>query len=125
MTEANRQEVETQDGAPDRSAPRVMMNEAQVLKIVPVSRTTLYRMEKAGKFPRSTYISPNRRVWFEDEIIGWQSVRLTNSIRTVAGAKGVAKQHQTHNGVMSVQSIWDIVPRNGACRTADRHSRET
>jgi prophage regulatory protein len=39
---------------------------------VPVGRSTLWRMEKAGRFPRSTYISPNRRIWFEDEIIAWQ-----------------------------------------------------
>jgi prophage regulatory protein len=58
---------------PDKAGPRVMLNEKQVLAIVPVGRTTLYRMEKAGKFPRSTYISPNRRVWFEDEIIKWQN----------------------------------------------------
>jgi prophage regulatory protein len=50
-----------------------MLNEKQVLEIVPISRTTLFRMEKAGGFPRSTYISPNRRVWFEDEIIAWQN----------------------------------------------------
>jgi predicted DNA-binding transcriptional regulator AlpA len=49
-----------------------MLNEAQVLAIVPVSRTTLYRMERSGRFPKGTYISPNRRVWFEDEIIAWQ-----------------------------------------------------
>jgi prophage regulatory protein len=30
-------------------------------------------MEKAGRFPKSTYISPNRRVWFEDEIVAWQN----------------------------------------------------
>ena len=48
------------------------MNEKQVLEIVPVGRTTIYRMEKAGRFPRLTYISPNRRVWFADEIIAWQ-----------------------------------------------------
>jgi hypothetical protein len=30
-------------------------------------------MAKAGRFPKSTYISPNRRVWFEDEIIAWQN----------------------------------------------------
>jgi prophage regulatory protein len=30
-------------------------------------------MENAGRFPKSTYISPNRRVWFEDEIIAWQN----------------------------------------------------
>jgi predicted DNA-binding transcriptional regulator AlpA len=50
-----------------------MLNEEQVLQIVPVSRTTLFRMEKAGRFPRSTYISPNRRVWFADEVVAWQS----------------------------------------------------
>ena len=66
-------EVETEDGAPDKSGPRRMLNEKQVLEIVPVSRTTLFRMEKTGRFPRSTYISPNRRVWFADEIIAWQN----------------------------------------------------
>lgn len=65
-------EAETEDRASDESRPRRMLNEAQVLEIIPVSRTTLYRMEKVGTFPRSTYISPNRRVWFEDEIIAWQ-----------------------------------------------------
>ena len=59
--------------APDKSGPRRMLNEKHVLEIVPVGRTTLYRMEKTGKFPRSTYISPNRRVWFEDEIVAWQN----------------------------------------------------
>jgi predicted DNA-binding transcriptional regulator AlpA len=60
-------------GSVIKSRPRRMLNEAQVLAIIPVSRTTLYRMEKSGRFPKSTYISPNRRVWFEDEIIAWQN----------------------------------------------------
>jgi predicted DNA-binding transcriptional regulator AlpA len=49
-----------------------MLNQEQVLKIVPVGPVTLWRMEKAGRFPKATYISPNRRVWFADEIIRWQ-----------------------------------------------------
>lgn len=52
---------------------RRMLTIEEVLEIVPVTRGTLYRMEKNGKFPRSHYISENRRVWFEDEIIDWQS----------------------------------------------------
>lgn len=60
------------DGAQKR-APRRMLNEQQVLEIIPVSRTTLYRMAKAGRFPKSTYISPNRRVWYEDQIVAWQN----------------------------------------------------
>jgi prophage regulatory protein len=74
-------EAETDDGTAaagagggaDKPEPRRMLNEKQVLAIVPVGRTTLYRMEKAGRFPKSTYISPNRRVWFADEIIAWQN----------------------------------------------------
>ena len=68
-----RHETESEVCASDNPGPRRMLNEAQVLAIVPISQTTLWRMEKAGKFPRSTYISPNRRVWFEDEIIAWQN----------------------------------------------------
>ena len=73
MTAANRQEVATVGVSPGTSGPRRMLSEKQVLEIIPIGRTTLYRMEKAGRFPKSTYISPNRRVWFEDEIIGWQN----------------------------------------------------
>ena len=60
------------NGASNKSAPRHMLNEDKVLEIVPVSRTTLYRMEKAGRFPKSTYISPNRRVWYADQVRQWQ-----------------------------------------------------
>jgi prophage regulatory protein len=65
------QDPETDD--PVSYGPRRMLNEKQVLVIVPVSRTTLFRMEKAGRFPRSTYISPNRRIWYADEITAWQN----------------------------------------------------
>ena len=66
------QQREAEDVASDKSRPRRMLTEKQVLDIVPLSRTTLYRMEKAGRFPKSTYISPNRRVWYEDDVIAWQ-----------------------------------------------------
>jgi prophage regulatory protein len=55
------------------SMPRRMLNEAQVLTLIPVSRTTLYRLAKNGRFPPGIYISPNRRVWFEDEVVAWQN----------------------------------------------------
>jgi predicted DNA-binding transcriptional regulator AlpA len=72
MAAANREEAETEISKPDQSRPRRMLNEKQVLDIVPLSRTSIYRLEKAGRFPRSTYISANRRIWYEDEIIAWQ-----------------------------------------------------
>jgi prophage regulatory protein len=71
MTAAKGQQAEMEDGAPDK--PRRMLNEKQVLQIVPVSAVTLWRLEKKGQFPKGTYISPNRKVWFEDEIVKWQS----------------------------------------------------
>ncbi len=73
MITARQPKAETEEMASDKSGPRRMLNEKQVLEIVPVSRTTLFRMEKVGRFPKSTYISPNRRVWFESEIIAWQN----------------------------------------------------
>ncbi len=70
----DQREAETNNGERDNGPrPRRMLNERQVLEIVPIGRTTLYRLEKAGRFPRSIYISPNRRVWFEDEIVAWQN----------------------------------------------------
>jgi prophage regulatory protein len=52
---------------------RRMLDEKQVLAIIPLGRSTLLRMEREGRFPKSTYISPNRRVWFEDQVAGWQN----------------------------------------------------
>ena len=73
MIAAIRQEPEAEDGAPDKAGPRRMLNEAQVLALIPVSRTTLHRMTKTGRFPRGTYVSANRRLWFADEVALWQA----------------------------------------------------
>jgi len=61
------------DRARDDSEPRRMLNEKQVLAIVPVSPVTLWRMEKKKLFPQGTWISPNRKVWFQDEVVAWQN----------------------------------------------------
>ena len=55
-----------------QARPRAMLNEEQLLDLIPLSRTTIYRLEKRGAFPRSTYVSPNRRLWFADEVSAWQ-----------------------------------------------------
>jgi prophage regulatory protein len=73
MTAAAGQQAETQDRAPDEPRPRRMMTEQQVLAIVPVSPVTLWRMQRQGRFPKSSFISANRRCWFEDEIVEWQN----------------------------------------------------
>lgn len=65
--------VDDANASDDRARPRRMLNERQVLAIVPVGRSTLWRMEKAGKFPKAKHIATNRRIWFEDQVIAWQN----------------------------------------------------
>ncbi|WP_084777527.1 helix-turn-helix transcriptional regulator [Bradyrhizobium sp.] len=65
--------AETEDSAPKKPEPQPMLNEAQVLALIPISRTTLHRMMKSGRFPSGTYVSPNRKLWFAQEVAIWQS----------------------------------------------------
>jgi prophage regulatory protein len=58
----------------EKNELRKMLDLNEVLKIVPIARSTLLRMVKLKQFPQSTYISENRRVWYEDQIIAWQKV---------------------------------------------------
>ena len=55
-----------------RETPRRMLSVEDVLALIPVSRSTLFRMERSGQFPESHYVSPNRRLWYEDEVLAWQ-----------------------------------------------------
>jgi predicted DNA-binding transcriptional regulator AlpA len=60
---------------------RRMLDIDQVMEIVPVSRTTIFRMERDQTFPASHAISPKRRAWYEDEVLAWQrSLPVNNRI---------------------------------------------
>ena len=73
---------------------RRMLNEKQVLSIVPISRTTLYRAEKEGRFRGQR--TSRRTGGFGTKMKSWRGrTRSTSSIRTVAGAKVVAIMHRT------------------------------
>jgi prophage regulatory protein len=50
---------------------RQMISIKEVLKIIPVSRSTLFRKVKDGTFPQSHQIAP-MRVGFFLEVIEWQ-----------------------------------------------------
>ena len=43
----------------------------QVMAIVPYSQTHLWRLERAGSFPRRIKLGPNRVGWFAEEIEAW------------------------------------------------------
>ncbi|WFU53029.1 AlpA family phage regulatory protein [Bradyrhizobium pachyrhizi] len=69
-----------EDVALDRTGIRIMLSETQVLQIVPVSSVTLWRMVKRREFPSPSFITPNKKVWFEDEVAAWQA-SVTGRIR--------------------------------------------
>src|ERR1700688_4662923 len=52
-----RPEAEDDGGVAIKSELRRMLTEQQVLAVVPISRTTLFRLMKQGKFPRAVYVS--------------------------------------------------------------------
>jgi prophage regulatory protein len=72
MIAAKQSKADTEEVAPDKPEPRRMLNEAQVLALIPVSRTTPHRMAKTGALPQR-HVCANRRLWFADEIIAWQN----------------------------------------------------
>lgn len=43
----------------------------QVKEMTGLSRTTVWRMEKAGNFPKSRAISSRMTVWLESEVQAW------------------------------------------------------
>lgn len=51
---------------------REMLTAEQVLAMIPISRTTLFRLERDGVFPRGEAITPHRKLWFKDEVVEWQ-----------------------------------------------------
>ena len=65
-------EKETQDRTPDEPRPRKMLNEQDVLRLSPISSVSLWRLEKSGRFPKGTFVSPNRKFWYADEVAKWQ-----------------------------------------------------
>jgi prophage regulatory protein len=40
-------------------------------KIVPLSETTIWRMERRGEFPRRIQIAPKRVAWSRREVEAW------------------------------------------------------
>ena len=54
---------------------RKIIGKKELLGKVPVSETTIWRMERKGQFPRRITLAENRVGWFEDEIQTWQESR--------------------------------------------------
>lgn len=51
--------------------PQGMSRAKDVLKIVPVCRSTLWKMVKNNSFPQPIRLSANVTVWRNSEIVSW------------------------------------------------------
>jgi prophage regulatory protein len=59
------------DGEPTKL--QQMISEEEVLERIPVSRATLERMQRKGRFPKGRYVTPNRKLYFLAEVVKWQA----------------------------------------------------
>ncbi|WP_454617524.1 helix-turn-helix transcriptional regulator [Bradyrhizobium cenepequi] len=59
------------DKTQDALRPRKMLSLSEVTKLTGLSKATIFRLERDGRFPRGTFISPRRKIWFEDQIVPW------------------------------------------------------
>jgi prophage regulatory protein len=48
-----------------------LLSWVEVQKIVPLSRSTVWRRIRDGRFPVPLQISPGRVAWLEQEILAW------------------------------------------------------
>jgi predicted DNA-binding transcriptional regulator AlpA len=59
--------------ARDGPRARPMLSEKQVLALIPIARSTLWRLEATGRFPQGVYIpGANRKLYLEAEVRHWQ-----------------------------------------------------
>lgn len=49
-----------------------------VLKLIPVSRTTLWRMVQNGKFPKPIKLSDHATAWRNQDILDWLEAQGVN-----------------------------------------------
>ncbi len=59
--------------------PDRFIRESEVARITALSRTTRWRLERDGKFPRRRRISASAVAWLENEVQDWLRSRLKES----------------------------------------------
>ena len=48
----------------------------EVIKATGLSRTEIYRLEAAGKFPKKVPLSERSTAWVETEVLGWVQAKI-------------------------------------------------
>ena len=53
---------------------------SELQEIIPVSRSTLWRWVRNGRFPAPISLGPNTRAWREEDIRTWLDEKATNDM---------------------------------------------
>ncbi len=51
----------------------------ELKNLVPLCRTTIWRMEREGRFPKRRRIGKYATAWVEDEVLAWMQERAETS----------------------------------------------
>jgi prophage regulatory protein len=94
----------------------------EVLKMLGVSRTTLWRMVRAGIFPQPVVISRRATGHVLEEVEAWIAARA-EKIREPASLAPEARQAEWSPARMAVRSAPPIVPASGAAPRIERRRR--
>src|SRR5436309_11368054 len=60
--------------------------------LVPLGRTTIWRMEREGRFPRSRRIGKSAKAWLETEVLSWMQERAVDHEKGQRVAVGAARR---------------------------------
>ena len=58
----------------------VILSDPEVEAATNLSRTTRWRLERRGEFPKRRQLSPNRVGWFRSEIMAWLAQRQAGGL---------------------------------------------
>lgn len=64
----------------------------KLLEVVPLSWSTIDRLEKTGEFPKRWYITDKRCAWNQEEVERWLDQRQANSPTEYQGIKPPVEQ---------------------------------
>jgi prophage regulatory protein len=64
---------------------RRTINKATLLKMISLSHTTIYSLEKAGDFPARFYLTAKTPAWDYDEVLDWIAKRKAMPITPKVG----------------------------------------
>ena len=73
-TNARPDQTNTQPDRPER-----LISFDEVRHRTGLSRTTIWRLERTGEFPRSVQISRGRRAWREADVNAWIEAKLSSA----------------------------------------------